>query len=183
MRLPVIAICIALAAGLCLATSASRTDIFGREQTPSSTSRSTSHNDKYAFDLTELGSDAKVDKAALTEDKPLVLFVWAPDCPACLRHMPYAVALYRKLDLEQENFTSIAMSDDERDVTSVIEEKHLNFPVLSSESGSIGNGFEYDGWPTTYVFRKGGKLEGMIESSGNDYIDDVLDALRSAQED
>ncbi len=170
-----------LALGLALMAGAGRKDVFGREQQGNTTSRSSSTNDKYAFELTEIGSETALDKVGLTSDKPLVLFVWAPDCPACMRHMPFAVALYRKLDLEHENFTSIAMSDDVRDVESVIEDKHLNFPVLCSDSGDVGEGFEYDGWPTTYVFRKGGKLESMIESSGTQYIDEVLDAIAAAQ--
>jgi thiol-disulfide isomerase/thioredoxin len=180
MRLYSIAIMFVLALGLALMAGADRTDVFGRKQ-PDTSSRSSSTKDKYAFDLTELGSDQTMNKPAMTADKPLVLFVWAPDCPACMRHMPYAVALYKKLDLENENFTSIAMSGDESDVASVVEDKHLNFPVLLSDSGHVGAGFELDGWPTTYVFRKGGQLESMIESTGAEYFTEVLDAVAAAQ--
>lgn len=167
-----LALCLAVTVGLHRPTaeaSANRTSV----------SRPSAH-DKYAFHLNAMVTDAELDKPSLTADRPLVLLVWAPDCPACLRHLPYAQALYRKLDLEQVNFVSLAISNDQEDVQTVMDEKGLDFPVMWSGSGKIGDGFEYDGWPTTYVFCQGGKLERMIESSGSAYITDVQDAIDDA---
>jgi thiol-disulfide isomerase/thioredoxin len=166
ITIPIIVLCLGLLAG-----AQSRGD---------SSSRARAARDKYAFNLAPVDGGDKVEKSALFQDKPLVLFVWAPDCPACLRHMPYAEAIYGKLNLEQVNFMSLAMSDSERDVRDVIKDKHLTFPTLWSGSGSVGDGFDYDGWPTTYVFRKGGKLQEMVESTGTQYFDDVETAVASA---
>ena len=136
--------------------------------------------DKYAFHLSAMVTDAELDKPALTQDRPLVLFVWAPDCPACLRHLPYAQALYKNLDLEKVNFMSLAISDSQDEVKEVMDDKGLEFPVLWSGSGTIGDGFEYDGWPTTYVFKQGGRLQEMVESTGSAYMKDVESAVAAA---
>ena len=141
-----------------------------------------SKNDKYAFDLVEVVTDIEMSKAKLTEDRPLVLFVWASDCPACIRHMPYAAALCGKLDKGAATFSSICFTKEKADALAFVDDKNLKFPVLWSGSGSFGDGFEYDGWPTTYVFRRGGKLEGIVDKSGPDYITEVLDMVDAAGE-
>lgn len=152
---------------------------WARQPAVASESQATAR-DKYAFHLNAMVTDAEMDKPSLTLDRPLVLFVWAPDCPACLRHLPYAQALFKQLDLEQVNFMSLAVSDSKQEVTDVMAEKGLDFPVLWSGSGTIGAGFDYDGWPTTYVFKQGGKLQEMIESTGTAYMTDVQDAVAAA---
>ena len=64
----------------------------------------------------------------------------------------------------------------------MVEDKELPFSVLWNKSGSYGDGFEYDGYPTTYIFRQGGKLQEIVESDGSAYIADVLAAVESAGE-
>lgn len=164
-----------LALALCLGAVAQPG---GRAALASETHSST--RDKYAFHLSAMVTNAELDKPALTLDRPLVLFVWAPDCPACLRHLPYAQALFKNLDLEKVNFMSLAISDSQDDVKEVMDDKGLDFPVLWSGSGTIGDGFEYDGWPTTYIFKQGGKLQEMVESTGSAYMKDVEDAVAAA---
>jgi thiol-disulfide isomerase/thioredoxin len=158
---------------LCLATTGWATAARAAHERP--------NRDKYAFDLVDVVTDIEMSKAKMTEDQPLVLFVWAPDCPACIRHMPYASALYVKLDQYAASFVSICITQEKADALAFVDEKGLEFPVLWSGSGTYGNGFEYDGWPATYVFRQGGKLEGMVDKSGPDYITEVLEMVDAAK--
>ena len=58
----------------------------------------------YDFSLTELTTEEELDLELLTDGKPLIVHVWAIDCPHCKLHMPYVAALYKKLDFDEVNF-------------------------------------------------------------------------------
>lgn len=175
MRLTILTCCALLLLGVGLAPAAAETISRG------ATSQRTSH-DKYSFELKQLGGgDEKLSKVELTADLPLVLVVWAPDCPYCLRDMPYILSAYKKLDKEKANFMTIAFSEDKDEIQELIDDKDLTFPVLWNKTGSYGDGFENDGYPTTYVFRQGGKLQEMVESDGPAYVADVLAAVDAAR--
>ena len=128
----------------------------------------------YSFDLSDLFSSATASLASLTDGKPAVVFVWAVDCSHCLRHMPYASALYKKLDHDKVNFVSISMGDQQAHAKQYAQSKALPFPVLDGTSGKISPCYEEEGWPTTYVFSAGGELKRMTEDTGSAYIDEVL---------
>lgn len=135
---------------------------------------------KYFFELDEIFSGETLSMAGLVEDLPLVVFVWAPDCPHCKRHMPYVAALYKKLDPMHANFVSISVGESKQDAIDYAEEKELEFPILYAFSGTYGEGFTAEGWPTTFVFARGGKLEGWCDSSGPSYINEVLELVDDA---
>ena len=128
----------------------------------------------YSFDLTDLFSDATASLDGLTDGRPAVVYVWAVDCSHCLRHMPYASALYKKLDHDKVNFVSISMGDQQAHAKQYAQSKALPFPVLDGTSGKISPCYEEEGWPTTYVFSAGGELKRMTEDTGSAYIDEVL---------
>jgi thiol-disulfide isomerase/thioredoxin len=135
----------------------------------------------YSFDLSDLFSSATASLDGLTDGKPAVVFVWAVDCSHCLRHMPYASALYKKLDPSKVNFVSISMGDQQKHAKQYAQSKSLPFPVLDSTSGHISPLYEEEGWPTTYVFKAGGQLERMTEDTGTAYISEVLKLVDEAQ--
>lgn len=158
-----LSLCICLATVVALAASASA-------ETP-----------KYFFKLKEINSGQQFTMDELDSERPLVVFVWAADCPHCQRHMPYVVALYKKIDLEKVNFVSISMDESKKEAQDYVAEKELEFPVLNAWEGTFGAGFSDEGWPTTFVFHKGGELAGIVETSGPSYITEVLDLVDKAQ--
>jgi thiol-disulfide isomerase/thioredoxin len=130
--------------------------------------------ENYDFDLSDLFSSATASLDGLTDGKPAVVYVWEVDCSHCLRHMPYASALYKKLDPKKVNFVSISMGDQQEHAKQYAESKALPFPVLDGTSGKISAVYEEEGWPTTYVFSPGGKLKRKTVNTGSAYIDEVL---------
>lgn len=137
--------------------------------------------EKYAFKLTEANTDQTFDLDELTADKPLVFLVWSPECPHCQRHMPYVAALYKKLDLDQVNFVTCAVDAPVRKALDYLASKDLEFPVLDGNGGELGSGFTSQGWPTTFVFSKGGKFVGWCDTSGPNYITEILDMVDHAE--
>jgi thiol-disulfide isomerase/thioredoxin len=133
-----------------------------------------------SFKLPEIVSGKTFTQAQLSDGIPLVVHVWAPDCPHCIRHMPYTLALYKKLDLDAVNFVTISMSKEKQPVLDFIKEKDLPFPVLYEGSGELGPKYGDDGWPTTYVFAAGGKLVGICDTQGPSYITEVQDLVKRA---
>ncbi len=141
----------------------------------------TAGSEKYAFRLTEASSDTTLDLTELTEEKPLIFLVWSPECPHCQRHMPYVAALYKKLDLEEVNFVTCAVDAPVREALEYLESKNLSFPVLDGNKGELGSGFTSQGWPTTFVFAPGGRFVGWCDTSGPNYVTEVLDMLDHAK--
>ncbi|MDQ3023623.1 MAG: TlpA family protein disulfide reductase [bacterium] len=135
---------------------------------------------RYDFRLEEITTGETLSMAQLSEDRPLVVHVWAPDCPHCQRHMPYLVAFYRKLDLDKVNFVTASMSDSRGDAEDYIASKRLAFPVLFCGGGKISDSFSAKGWPTTFVFAPGGKLVGSCDTQSSGYVSEVLDLVDKA---
>lgn len=136
----------------------------------------------YSFELRELFSDEDVSFADLVKDKPLVVHVWAPDCPHCLRQMPYAAALYRKLDLAAVSYVTLSITGDKPDILAYLEETELTFPTLWGEDGEPGAGYFEAGWPMTYVFAPGGAYYGQCDILGPAYLTEMRDLIKDAAE-
>lgn len=137
---------------------------------------------RYEFILKEIATDQELDNEVLTNGKPLVIHIWAPDCPHCKRHMPYVAALYKKIDVEVVNFVSCSMSNSKSETEKFIHDKKLEFPVLLESSGKIGDGFSEEGWPTTFVFAPGGEFVGWCDTNGPAYLTEVLELVEQANE-
>jgi thiol-disulfide isomerase/thioredoxin len=131
-------------------------------------------SDSYGFSLTDVTTDEKYDQATLCADKPLVVLVWSPLCPHCQRHMPYFVGFYKKADPASVNVVSIAVDCTRDEAAQYAKNKGLEFPVLWSKSGKAGDSFYKQGWPTTFVFAKGGGFIGTSDSTGPSSINDML---------
>lgn len=138
-------------------------------------------DDAYDFELTELASGERLTFADLTYGVPLVIHVWGPDCPHCRVHMPYAVALYEKLDLTEVNYLMLSITGDEDEINDYLEERDLELPVLWGESGELGEGYEAEGWPTTFVFAPGGELVGWCDILGPAYVTQMLELIEQAK--
>ncbi|MBN2082943.1 TlpA family protein disulfide reductase [bacterium] len=137
-------------------------------------------SDDYDFELTEMYSDEVLTLADLTNGMPLVVHVWGPDCPHCRVHMPYAMALYDKLDLDKVNYMLLSVTGSTDEVREFLEERELDLPVLIGDSGEYGDGYLEEGWPTTYVFAPGGELVGWCDILGPAYITTMQDLIDQA---
>ncbi|GEM_PF-4159226 len=134
----------------------------------------------YDFSLTELSSGEVLTLAGLTDGRPLVVHVWGPDCPHCRVQMPYAAALYDRLDLDEVNYATLSVTGSEDEINEYLSEHELTFPVLWGASGEYGGGYEELGWPTTFVFAAGGELVGWCDICGPAYLTEMLDLIAEA---
>jgi len=137
-------------------------------------------SDDFDFELTEMYSDEVLTLEDLTYGMPLVVHVWGPDCPHCRVHMPYAMALYDKLDLETVNYMLLSVTGSTDEVRVFLEEREIELPVLIGDSGEYGDGFIEEGWPTTYVFAPGGEMVGWCDILGPAYITTMQDLIDQA---
>lgn len=138
-------------------------------------------DDEYDFELTEVLSDEVLSFDDLTYVKPLVVHVWGPDCPHCRVHMPYAMALYEKLDLSEVNYIMLSITGTKDEIVDYLAERELELPVLSGESGEYGEGYEEEGWPTTFVFAPGGDFVGWCDILGPAYVTQMLELIEQAE--
>jgi thiol-disulfide isomerase/thioredoxin len=144
------------------------------------TSSSLANEDDYHFSLTDLASGEIVTLEDLTIDLPLVVHVWGPDCPYCRTHMPYADALYKKLDPAEVSFVAFSITGEKDEITDYLDEHELEFRVLVLENGEYGPSYEEQGWPTTFVFAPGGEFVGWCDTVGPAYITQMLELIAEA---
>jgi len=136
----------------------------------------------FSFKLTELRSGEVLTFEDVSALKPLVVHVWAPDCPHCKVHMPYVASLYETLDLSEVNFITLAVTGTDYQIEDYLDERDLDFPVLWGGSGDYGDTWEDLGWPTTYVFAPGGIYIGWCDILGPAYVTEVQDLIEQAKE-
>ena len=135
----------------------------------------------FSFDCPELFSGDDFTFADLTEEKPLVVHVWAPDCPHCLVQMPYAAAFYnKKLDRDEVNYVSFSILGSEKEIRGYLDEHELTFPTLVGEDGEYSEDWEEEGWPTTYVFATGGVYIGWCDTTGPAYLTEMKELVECA---
>jgi len=133
-----------------------------------------SSDNGYGFELKEVSTGDKLDQTTLTTDKPLVVLVFSPHCPHCQRHMPYFAGFFKKADPATVNVVAIAVDCSSDEAKEYAQSKSLEFPVLCAKGGKAGDAFYKQGWPTTFVFAKGGNFVGTCDSTGPSYINDML---------
>ncbi len=136
---------------------------------------------EFDFRLDLMATRQEVTMAELA-GKPLVVMLWAPDCPHCRLNMPYAVTLYKKLDTASVGFVACSMADRQATAAYVAEWK-LPFPVTYKAhlADYITDGFTANGWPVTFVFNGEGGLVGSCDDRGQPYVEKVLALVGKAE--
>ena len=99
------------------------------------------------------GIDGSVhDIAALSQDRPLLIYVWATWCSIC-RYTPPAV---NQLAEEGGNVVSIAMrSGDNAKLARWVDKKQLKMPVINDENGALSQAWQVSVTPTLVIVSKG----------------------------
>ena len=147
----------------------------------SAQSRRSSEKD-YSFKAREIESGKMLEMTELVEDKPLILHVWAPDCPHCQRHMPYLSSFYKKLDLEEVNFVTYSVTGKTSDASSFLKKRNLEFPTICLSNGSFSKDLKDGGWPNTLVIGLEGKLIGSCDINGPSYVETMQKLVEKAVE-
>lgn len=136
----------------------------------------------YSFKAREIESGKMLELQELTADKPLVLHVWAPDCPHCQRHMPFLNSLYKKLDLEKVNFVTYSVTGRTHEALDFLRKRNLEFPTVCLTNGSFSKDLKDGGWPNTLVLGMDGKLVGSCDINGPSYVETVQELVEKATE-
>ncbi|MGG7520647.1 protein disulfide oxidoreductase [bacterium BS0013] len=92
------------------------------------------------------------DIAALSQDRPLLIYVWATWCSICR----YTTPSVNKLAEEGGNVVSIAMrSGDDAKLARWVEKKQLKMPVVNDENGALSQAWQVSVTPTLIIVSKG----------------------------
>ena len=93
----------------------------------------------------------------LPAEKPLVLWFWAPHCPACAAEAP-AVKKFAEDHANQLNVVGIGTQDDATMAAQFLKKHDLGFPMLWDEGFETWKAFGVTSQPTVAVLNKDGKL-------------------------
>lgn len=92
------------------------------------------------------------DIAALSQDRPLLIYVWATWCSICR----YTTPAVNKLAEEGGNVVSIAMrSGDDAKLARWVEKKQLKMLVINDENGALSQAWQVSVTPTLVIVSKG----------------------------
>lgn len=92
------------------------------------------------------------DIAALSQDRPLLIYVWATWCSICR----YTTPAVNKLAEEGGNVVSVAMrSGDDAKLARWVEKKQLKMPVVNDENGALSRQWQVSVTPTLVLVSKG----------------------------
>lgn len=92
------------------------------------------------------------DIAALSQERPLLIYVWATWCSICR----YTTPSVNKLAKEGGNVVSIAMrSGDNAKLARWVEKKQLKMPVINDENAALSQQWHVSVTPTLVIVSKG----------------------------
>ena len=92
------------------------------------------------------------DIAALSKERPLLIYVWATGCSICR----YTTPAVDKLAKEGGNVVSIAMrSGDDAKLARWAEKKNLSMPVINDANGAVSQQWQVSVTPTLVIVSKG----------------------------
>lgn len=92
-------------------------------------------------------------------DKPILLHFWASWCPVCNLEESSIQSIS-----ENHNVVTIAMqSGNEKELTSYMLSKNINFPVIADNDGAIAQRFGVQAVPVSFIIHSNGKIM-FIES-------------------
>jgi peroxiredoxin len=82
---------------------------------------------------------------------------WATWCPPCQKEMPDLEALYK--EFRHDRFVILAISDEDADkVRPFIAERRITYPILLDPGRKVGDAFQVEGIPKSFVYDREGKL-------------------------
>lgn len=103
--------------------------------------------------------NGKVVKSEDFKGKVLLITFFATWCPPCRQEVPSLIKLHD--EFVSKGFSVIGLSVDEGGaevVQQMVEQEHINYPILMSDSATIGNFGGVSGIPTTFLINKNGNV-------------------------
>jgi peroxiredoxin len=90
--------------------------------------------------------------------KVVLVNFWATWCPPCQKEMPDLEALYNQY--KEQGFVILAFSEDDETnkVAPFIAERKITYPILLDPGQKIGNQFQVNGIPKSFLYDREGKL-------------------------
>ena len=93
-----------------------------------------------------------VDLHAMSQQRPLLIYVWATWCSICR----YTTPAVNQLAEESGNVVSIAMrSGDNAKLARWVDKKQLKMPVINDENGALSQAWQVSVTPTLVIVSKG----------------------------
>ena len=109
------------------------------------------------------------------EGRPIVLFFWEINCPACEDQMPGVKAVARSYLPDGLVVLAINVSDSQADVLAYQEENGIDFPILLDSDQAIMLNYQVSSLPTTFFIDRDRRIV-KIQAGGmqqSDMIDQV----------
>lgn len=103
----------------------------------------------------------RVDLGTLADGTPLVINVWAHDCPPCRQEQPALVELARRYEGDVR-FAGINYQDDRDAARRWIDEYDVTYPNLYDRSGRTAVDLGYPFIPDTYVVDGDGVIRWVV---------------------
>ncbi|MDR3103094.1 MAG: protein disulfide oxidoreductase [Yokenella regensburgei] len=95
---------------------------------------------------------SQVDLAALSADRPLLLYIWATWCGICR----YTTPAVDEMEEQGANVMTLAMrSGDDQELTRYLQKRQLSMPVINDARGNLARQWQVGGTPTLVVISKG----------------------------
>lgn len=90
--------------------------------------------------------------------KVVLVNFWATWCPPCQKEMPDLQALYNQY--KDQGFVILAFSEDDETnkVAPFIAERKITYPILLDPGQKMGNQFQVNGIPKSFLYDREGKL-------------------------
>jgi cytochrome c biogenesis protein CcmG, thiol:disulfide interchange protein DsbE len=132
--------------------------------------------------------DLKGDQISLASLRGKVVFlnIWATWCAPCREEMPSIESLYNDFK-SNKDFVVLAVSQDTDGdtVRPFVEQNHLRFTVLLDPRNEVGERYDVNGIPETFIIGRDGRIVahhvGPYDWSNADIREALLELIKSKQ--
>jgi cytochrome c biogenesis protein CcmG, thiol:disulfide interchange protein DsbE len=132
--------------------------------------------------------DVKGDEISLASLRGKVVFlnIWATWCAPCREEMPSIESLYNDFKANKD-FVVLAVSQDTDGATvrPFIEQNHLQFTVLLDPRNEVGERYDVNGIPETFIIGRDGRIVahhvGPYDWSNGDIREALQELIKSRQ--
>lgn len=139
--------------------------------------------------LPVLISSEQTQQVSLNQYRGQIVYLdfWASWCPPCLVSMPIMNELRNRLQSQGIAFEVVAVNvdSDPEDGMDFLEEKPVDFVVLSDPQGKTPAAYKIKGMPTSYLINPAGVIEfsheGFRPGDGEKIEEEILKLLENSQ--